>query len=481
MSLQQYWPAHFVVEGQILKINPEILTVVSGGSFINPITVTVADAASAGLNTLATLTARRASPGAGFGESILFRLDDSLNVIANAAAMDALWESATSGFVSSALAWRNQSLGGGLAEKMRLTSKGTLALGTSTPNASAIFQADSTTRGVLDPRLTSTQRNAVASPLEGLRVWNSTTKKISIYNGTAWEDVGVTGLGAGDEAHFGIEPSSGTTFGTAGVYFRYNLALYGRNEANNASVPILSWDLSTATGHHIVIGGTTNNEKLDYKVAIRANGGIHSWYAGTNRFMALEDQRLIVQAPAIFYDGVSDPDPDPSAIVDLNTITKGLLLPRLTTTQRTGVSSPADGLILYDGTLNKTYVRAGGACVFIGDNPLNIGVSRGITNYLGGTKVTDVETIAGNVIADPNKSLHLVDSTADRAITLPSAAPVYGIHLFLDITHSAATHPSTFDVQSSGTIDGNSTAVVSDNRYFRSFIKIATSQWVFAG
>ena len=98
-----------------------------------------------------------------------------------------------------------------------------------------------------------------------------------------------------------------------------------------------------------------------------------------------------------------------------------------------------------------------------------------------GTTVTDYETIAGNVVANPNKTLHFVDSTADRAITLPSAAPVTAIHLFLDITHSAATHPSTFDVQSSGTIDGNSTVVVADNRYFRSFVKIATSSWVFAG
>jgi hypothetical protein len=42
----------------------------------------------------------------------------------------------------------------------------------------------------------------------------------------------------------------------------------------------------------------------------------------------------------------------PSALVAMNSTTKGFLPPRMTTTQRTAISSPAAGLVVYDTTLN---------------------------------------------------------------------------------------------------------------------------------
>lgn len=481
--IQDYFADHFDVFGNVLRIKESVLSVVSGGSFTNPTSITVASAGSAGLNTMETITVRRGSPAAGFGASILFRLDDSLNTVADAAAIDALWESPTSGSVSSAIAWRVRDTGAALSEAMRLNHKGTLSLGTTTPNASAIFQSDSTTRGLAMPRMTSTQRNAITSPLTGLIVYNLTTNKISQYNGTSWEDIGVTGLGAGDEAHFGIEPSVGTTFGTAGLYFRYNIGLYGRNEANNATVNLLTWDLSTATGNSLTLGTITGNLIAKFLSGARASGGKHTWQSGSSTIIAdLDDVRHGVKVPVYLTDGALA-DPDATAILELNTTTKGLLLSRPTTTQRNAISTPPDGLIVYDSTLNKTYIRAGGAWVFIGDNPLNIGVAGSTTSYFGATAIGDYEVITGNVIADPTKTWHFVDSTADRAITLSASAGLYNVQVFQDITNSAGTHPSTFDVQSSGTIDGNSTAVVADNRYIRTFVKTSLSpaKWTLGG
>ena len=40
--------------------------------------------------------------------------------------------------------------------------------------------------------------------------------------------------------------------------------------------------------------------------------------------------------------------PDPSALLDVKSSSKGLLIPRLTTAERTGVTSPAVGLLVYD-------------------------------------------------------------------------------------------------------------------------------------
>jgi hypothetical protein len=54
---------------------------------------------------------------------------------------------------------------------------------------SASFQIDSTTRGMLMPRMTTTQINAIASPANGLEVYNTTLNCPCFYNGTSWRQV----------------------------------------------------------------------------------------------------------------------------------------------------------------------------------------------------------------------------------------------------------------------------------------------------
>jgi hypothetical protein len=54
------------------------------------------------------------------------------------------------------------------------------------PVASAIFEVQSTTKGFLPPRMTTTQRNAIASPAAGLIVYDTTLNLPHFYNGTIW-------------------------------------------------------------------------------------------------------------------------------------------------------------------------------------------------------------------------------------------------------------------------------------------------------
>ena len=51
---------------------------------------------------------------------------------------------------------------------------------------SAIVNVDSTTKGFLPPRMTTTQRNAITSPAAGLVVYDNTDNKHYGYNGTTW-------------------------------------------------------------------------------------------------------------------------------------------------------------------------------------------------------------------------------------------------------------------------------------------------------
>lgn len=58
----------------------------------------------------------------------------------------------------------------------------------STPDGSAMLDVKSTTKGLLPPRMTSEQIAAIESPAEGLIVFNTSTKKLTYYNGTTWKN-----------------------------------------------------------------------------------------------------------------------------------------------------------------------------------------------------------------------------------------------------------------------------------------------------
>jgi uncharacterized protein (TIGR02145 family) len=83
-----------------------------------------------------------------------------------------------------------------------------VGVGTTSPHASAVLDVSSTDRGLLLPRMTTTQRNAISLPTAGLTIYNTTTNCLNFFNGTAWnEDCG--SLAPGNY--------SGTSGGTAVV------------------------------------------------------------------------------------------------------------------------------------------------------------------------------------------------------------------------------------------------------------------------
>jgi hypothetical protein len=66
---------------------------------------------------------------------------------------------------------------------------GILHLNNANPHSSAQIDIVSTTRGVLFPRMTTTQKNAISNPAEGLIVYDLTLHKLCIFNGTSWEEI----------------------------------------------------------------------------------------------------------------------------------------------------------------------------------------------------------------------------------------------------------------------------------------------------
>ena len=90
---------------------------------------------------------------------------------------------------------------------------GNVGIGTETPQAP--LEVVSTTGGVVFPRLTTTQRDAISSPTDGETIFNSTTNVVESYNGTSWTAAGGGGVQA--KCFFDGTSSSPTASGATNI------------------------------------------------------------------------------------------------------------------------------------------------------------------------------------------------------------------------------------------------------------------------
>ena len=67
-----------------------------------------------------------------------------------------------------------------------------LEVGTGGTSASAILQANSTTRGFLMPRMTYAQMKAISTPATGLQVYNTTDNTPQVFDGTGYQILGTS-------------------------------------------------------------------------------------------------------------------------------------------------------------------------------------------------------------------------------------------------------------------------------------------------
>ncbi len=75
----------------------------------------------------------------------------------------------------------------GFLNGLTILANGTVSIGTtSSPNASATLDVSSTTGGFLFPRMTTAQRNAIASPAAGLQIYNTDRNCLDMWNNKGW-------------------------------------------------------------------------------------------------------------------------------------------------------------------------------------------------------------------------------------------------------------------------------------------------------
>lgn len=72
-----------------------------------------------------------------------------------------------------------------------------VGIGTSTPNTSSVLDLSSTSKGLLVPRMTQTERDAITTPANGLLVYNTSSNKFNVYASGTWVEI-LSGSVAGD-------------------------------------------------------------------------------------------------------------------------------------------------------------------------------------------------------------------------------------------------------------------------------------------
>jgi len=79
-----------------------------------------------------------------------------------------------------------------------------VGIGTTNPDASSMLDIQSTSKGILIPRMTTTQRTAISNPATGLMVFDTTTQSFWFYN-TSWTELAAGNSLLDTDADTGIE------------------------------------------------------------------------------------------------------------------------------------------------------------------------------------------------------------------------------------------------------------------------------------
>lgn len=225
-----------------------------------------------------------------------------------------------------------------------------VGIGTVAPHASAALDVTATGKGVLVPRMTFANRPV--SPATGLLIYQTDADSgFYFYNGTVWKAIQYDALvGNGSRGRLAIWnsanqllSSSKLLFDTATNRMGIGVDALGANTLFVNGVGGLKTNTTnngTGTTDWIAnnAGGTTGDRVVSGVLFGTASIGGHNNALNTWTKFSINAGGSPV--------GIGTSDPDNSSLLDLQSTTRGLLLPRMNNAQRNSISTPANGLLI---------------------------------------------------------------------------------------------------------------------------------------
>lgn len=273
-----------------------------------------------------------------------------------------------------------------------------VGIGILNPHPSSILDLTSNNKGLLVPRMDSLQRNAIATPANGLVVYDNSYGCFYYYKSNTWQSLcdtrfdSITVTIATFDTVFANYAQFDTLFATI-ASFDSIFAQIARLDTLYSQVAffdsifsvIASFDtiyasfaqfdsifasyanLDTIYSHIIYTDSiVVNGQSLQTIInnAVNGNAWLQTGNAGTNlsnNFLGTTDnqglsiktnntERIRVEANGNV--GIGTSSPNASAALEVSATDKGILVPRLTTVQRVGIINPANGLYVYDTDVN---------------------------------------------------------------------------------------------------------------------------------
>jgi hypothetical protein len=163
------------------------------------------------------------------------------------------------------------------AQTNTFPSSGAAGIGTTAPNASSLLEIRSTSKGLLIPRMTQTQRNAIKTPATGLLIYQSDhTSGFYYYSGTAWTAVTQKSKGWSLTGNSGTNPST-NFIGTTDVQ-----PLKFRVNNNNAGD--IDYNLGTTALGYLALSSNTgvSNTALGYEAGSSNTSGQYNTAIGSS-------------------------------------------------------------------------------------------------------------------------------------------------------------------------------------------------------
>lgn len=142
-------------------------------------------------------------------------------------------------------------------------------------HSSAMLDVSSTTKGMLIPRMTSSNRTAIASPAEGLIVYDTNTKSFWYYSNSIWNEIPKSAQGSSFTLPYsGSASSPGKVFSITNTNAGAgSVAIYGINGNTGSGVtPGVSMGLWGDNSSGIGVVGTSINGVGTYGLSFQNHG-----------------------------------------------------------------------------------------------------------------------------------------------------------------------------------------------------------------